>query len=253
MAPWIPLTLPIMVYGDASTAKQALFFRCSSISTALSFIQAAAHVATPRILSESILNQLLLHSKCSSNEYASAKRCDKPSDFFKLNFDKPLLMWWQDHGLPPDVYYANMGYTDPLPFWFTSLSILKLTRNYTLHFSSKANSYSVMLSLTITHMVSLIHFFRVSNSLVLRPFCRVTRRVEELSTTFSLPFRKVSSHSHDGERRQKASYSSENGEELEMLNFYMSTSAKYLLIAAFLASRNPATLDASMFDSTSSH
>ncbi|KAK8588002.1 hypothetical protein V6N13_086959 [Hibiscus sabdariffa] len=30
----------------------------------------------------------------------------------------------------------------------------------------------------------------------------------------------------------------------------MSTSAKYLLISAFLASRNPATLDASLFDST---
>lgn len=34
------------------------------------------------------------------------------------------------------------------------------------------------------------------------------------------------------------------------LEFHMSTSAKYLLISAFLASRNPATLDASMFDST---
>lgn len=34
------------------------------------------------------------------------------------------------------------------------------------------------------------------------------------------------------------------------LDFHMSTSAKYLLISAFLASRNPATLDASLFDST---
>ncbi|KAL3649562.1 Origin recognition complex subunit 5 [Castilleja foliolosa] len=30
----------------------------------------------------------------------------------------------------------------------------------------------------------------------------------------------------------------------------MSTSAKYLLISTFLASRNPATLDASLYDST---
>ncbi|CAG7865795.1 unnamed protein product [Brassica rapa] len=37
---------------------------------------------------------------------------------------------------------------------------------------------------------------------------------------------------------------------LEVLDFHMSTSAKYLLIAGFLEARNPATLDASMFDST---
>lgn len=41
----------------------------------------------------------------------------------------------------------------------------------------------------------------------------------------------------------------EQSEELGSLDFYMSTSAKYLLISAFLASRNPATLDASFFDS----
>lgn len=37
---------------------------------------------------------------------------------------------------------------------------------------------------------------------------------------------------------------------LDEVDFHMSTSAKYLLISAFLASRNPATLDASLFDST---
>ncbi|WVZ05570.1 hypothetical protein V8G54_018916 [Vigna mungo] len=41
----------------------------------------------------------------------------------------------------------------------------------------------------------------------------------------------------------------EKSEELGSLDFHMSTSAKYLLISAFLASRNPATLDASLFDS----
>ncbi|KAF2587967.1 hypothetical protein F2Q70_00041034 [Brassica cretica] len=119
-------------------------------------------------------------------------------------------------GLPPDVYYSNMGYTDPLPVYFPDV--------------------------------------------VLRPFCRVTRRVEELSTTFSLLFRKyceplddlgvspnedlkrrlysnlkphiasclneifrVSSHPHDGERRQEASNSSEKGGELEMPQMFNST------------------------------
>ncbi|QHO08683.1 Origin of replication complex subunit [Arachis hypogaea] len=41
----------------------------------------------------------------------------------------------------------------------------------------------------------------------------------------------------------------ERREEIAKLDFHMSTSAKYLLISAFLASRNPATLDASLFDS----
>lgn len=41
----------------------------------------------------------------------------------------------------------------------------------------------------------------------------------------------------------------EQSEEIGNLDFHMSTSAKYLLISAFLASRNPATLDASLFDS----
>ncbi|QHO08661.1 Origin of replication complex subunit [Arachis hypogaea] len=41
----------------------------------------------------------------------------------------------------------------------------------------------------------------------------------------------------------------ERREEIAKLDFHMSTSAKYLLILAFLASRNPATLDASLFDS----
>lgn len=42
----------------------------------------------------------------------------------------------------------------------------------------------------------------------------------------------------------------ERSEEIEELEFHMSTCAKYLIISAFLASRNPATLDESLFDST---
>ena len=37
---------------------------------------------------------------------------------------------------------------------------------------------------------------------------------------------------------------------IDEIDFHMSTSAKCLLISVFLASRNPATLDASLFDST---
>lgn len=53
------------------------------------------------------------------------------------------------------------------------------------------------------------------------------------------------------ERKPKGSTRKSGGYEVvDQLDFHMSTSAKYLLISAFLASRNPATLDASLFDST---
>lgn len=51
------------------------------------------------------------------------------------------------------------------------------------------------------------------------------------------------------EKRKGNNRRLEQSEELGSLDFHVSTSAKYLLISAFLASRNPATLDASLFDS----
>ncbi|KAG2252155.1 hypothetical protein Bca4012_099709 [Brassica carinata] len=318
--------LPVILYGDASTGKTSVVLQVFTHLNRPFVYSSCRTCCTPRLLFESILNQLLLHSKCSSNGYASAKRCDKPSDFVNLlkealssvvetlNSTKlerklmgkmvylivdhvDLIKEWDKgemilqflfslssvlkmpqlgiiliSGLPPDVYYSNMGYTDPLPVYFPEYSEEELRQIFLKNQVNK-KLYSAFLDVA------------------LRPFCRVTRRVEELSTSLSSLFRqyceplddlsispnedlkrrlysnlrphitsclnevfRVSGRPHDGdtrgERRQKASYSSEKGDELEILDFHMSTSAKYLLIAAFLASRNPATLDASMFDST---
>jgi origin recognition complex subunit 5 len=130
----------------------------------------------------------------------------------------------------------------------------------------------------------------LSNSVVLRPFCRITRRVDELSTAFAPLFEKYCEPVSDSglvpneemkrmlfshlqpyiapslnevfkvssqpstevksnrEIKQKGSRRKSGFEEIDELDFHMSTSAKYLLISAFLASRNPATLDASLFD-----
>lgn len=130
-------------------------------------------------------------------------------------------------------------------------------------------------------------------SVVLRPFCRITRQVDELFTAFKPLFekyceplsdqcvvpsedikRKLFSHlrPHIGsslneifkvsslpspedetnkETKRKGNPKKlEKSEEIEELEFHLSTCAKYLLISAFLASRNPATLDDSLFDST---
>lgn len=129
---------------------------------------------------------------------------------------------------------------------------------------------------------------------MLRPFYRITRRVDELSTVFASLFKKyceplgdlVTVPSEDMKRKlfshlqpfislslnetftissqplikgttnkdmnMRKSVFKKPGvcETLDEIDFHMSTSAKYLLISAFLASRNPATLDASLFDST---
>lgn len=129
---------------------------------------------------------------------------------------------------------------------------------------------------------------------MLRPFSRITRRVDELSNAFSPLFkkyceplsdlgtvpsedmkRKLFSHlkpfisqslnetfnvpsqpllkaSGNKERKTGKSITKKLGvcETLDEIDLHMSISAKYLLICAFLASRNPATLDAALFDST---
>ena len=136
-------------------------------------------------------------------------------------------------------------------------------------------------------------FYFFSYSLVLRPFCRITRRLDELSTDLKPLFEKyceplanqgvvptedmkrrlfshlkphissslneifkVSSRSASeveayGDTKRKGNPKKlENFEEIAELDFHLSTCAKYLVISAFLASRNPATLEASLFDST---
>lgn len=130
-------------------------------------------------------------------------------------------------------------------------------------------------------------------SVVLRPFVRITRRVDELSTAFSQLYKKyceplsdprvvpnedmkrrlfsnlqphVASSMNDifrvssqpstefgatkEAKRKSGTKKSGGSEDIDQLDLHMSTSAKYLLLSAFLASRNPATLDASLFDST---
>lgn len=59
----------------------------------------------------------------------------------------------------------------------------------------------------------------------------------------------ASSEVRDSKETKHKGKRSEKFEEIGDLDFHMSTSAKYLLISSFLASRNPATLDASLFDS----
>lgn len=174
----------------------------------------------------------------------------------------------------PDTYYSNMGYTEHVPVYFPEYTEDDL-RQILMRNQANRKLYSSFLDV------------------VLRPFCRTTRRVDELSTAFSPLFRKYceplsdlasvpneemkrrlfshfqphiapslneifwvpSKSSTEAEinndtRRKGSTRKSEVSDHFAQIDFHMSTSAKYLLISAFLASRNPATLDASLFDST---
>ncbi|RYR13151.1 hypothetical protein Ahy_B04g070291 isoform B [Arachis hypogaea] len=298
------------------------------------FVRFCRTCYNPRILFESILNQLHLHRRSAANGYSNAKRCERPSDFvnflrealtnaindlkekseklmssktmqggignmiylvfdnFQLvrEWDKsstilPLLFNLYDMlkmpevGLifisnsSPDTFYSNMGYVEPIPVYFPDYVEADI-RKILLRNQANPKLYSSFLDVA------------------LRPFFRITRQIDELSTAFkplyekyceplsnksivpnedmkrrlfshimrhvssslneifkvsSLPLSKVESSK---ETKQKGTPRKlEHCEEVAKLDFHMSTSAKYLLISAFLASRNPATLDASLFDS----
>lgn len=325
---------PVFVYGGASTGKTSSilqifkhlkrpFVYCSCITC-----------YSPRILFESVLNQLLLHKRDESNRYSSAKRCERPSDFVNLLqealhsvvdslkgnvvksaskksvgrargkmvylvFDNLELAREWDKGsniLPflfklydilkmpevglvflgnasPDTYYSDTGYVEPFPVYFPDYTEDEL-RQILMKNQENPKLYSSFLEV------------------VLRPFCRVTRRVDELSTSFLSLYqiyceplndlgivrsedikRKLFCHlkPHIGpylndtfkvESRPSSEASAKTNkwkgiakkigvcESSDDVDFHMSACAKYLLVCAFLASRNPATLDASLFDST---
>ncbi|XP_065859633.1 origin of replication complex subunit 5 [Euphorbia lathyris] len=327
--------LPTFIYGGASTGKTSVILQIFKYLNR-PFVYASCRTCySPRILFESILNQLLLHRKNALNGYSSSKRCEKPSDFMNLlcealmsiindlkgasaklsskkltglpngnmlylifdnvelirNWDKSSIMLpfmfnlydtlkMPEVGLiyisnsSPDTYYSNMGYIEPIPVYFPEYTEDDL-RKILIRNQANQKLYSSFLDV------------------VLRPFCRVTRRVDELSTAFSSLYKKYceplsdlaqipteemkrrlfshiqphifpslneiflvpSRHSLEVESNKETmpkhnTRKLEGGGEFAEVDFHMSTSAKYLLISAFLASRNPATLDASLFDST---
>ncbi|CAB4270019.1 unnamed protein product [Prunus armeniaca] len=291
--------LPIFVYGGISTGKTSMVLETFRHLKRPFVYSSCLSCYNPRILFESVLNQLFLHRKNAVNGYSSAKRCESPSDFVNflrealvsilgnlegnsgklsskrsgkangnmiyLIFDNlervrgwekgstilPLLFNLYDilkmpevtlifiSNASPDTYYSSMGYVEPISIYLPDYTQDDLQQIFLRNQANKKLYASFL-------------------SVVLRPFCRITRRVDELSPAFSLLFTKycepVSSHpSTEVEVREtkgKGSTRKFGDCEVDQLDFHMPTSAKYLLISAFLASRNPATLDASLFDST---
>lgn len=73
--------LPLFLYGGASTGKTSIVLHMFRHLKCPFVYSSCLTCYSPRILFESVLNQLLLHRKNADNGYASAKRCERPSDF----------------------------------------------------------------------------------------------------------------------------------------------------------------------------
>lgn len=75
---------PLFIYGGASVGKTSVVLEIFRYLKRPFVYASCISCYNPKILFESILNQLLLHRKSESNGYSSAKRCEKPSDFVNL-------------------------------------------------------------------------------------------------------------------------------------------------------------------------
>ncbi|KAF0915495.1 hypothetical protein E2562_036537 [Oryza meyeriana var. granulata] len=176
----------------------------------------------------------------------------------------------------PDAYYSMTGSVEPNYVYFPDYTVDEV-RDILMHGHPNPKLYSSFLS------VALKPLFRVTRrvdelSAVLEPLFRryceplgdlkavpdegMKRRLFEhvqphlavaLNETFSVPMRASMDEVKDvgsaGKGSVKRQFAGRDGISSE-LEFHMSVSAKYLLLSAFLASRNPATLDAALFDST---
>ncbi|TKY65432.1 Origin of replication complex subunit 5 [Spatholobus suberectus] len=206
---------------------------------------------------------------------------DKSSTILPLLFNLYDLLKMPEVGLifisstSPDTFYSNMGYVEPIPIYFPDY-IEGDIRQILLRNQVNQKLYSSFLD------VALNSFCRITRqvgdlSAALKPlyekYCeplsdkgkgvapnaemkrRLFRHINPHITSYLNEVFKVSSlSSTEVETRKEEKWKGnprrlEQSEELGSLAFHMSTSAKYLLISAFLASRNPATLDASLFDS----
>lgn len=323
--------LPLHLYGGPSTGKTSSILQIFRFLNRPFVYVGCRTCYCPRILFNSVLRQLHIHEKNPGKGNSGAKRCEKPSEFIDLlrnalvlvvnalrerklklgseqsergemiyfildnvellhSWEKsstivPLLLRISDilkipevgliyiSSSSPDTYYLSTGSIEPITVYFPDYSLEDLHDIFMMN-QSNPKLYSSFLSV------------------VLKPFYRVTRRIDELSVAFQPLFQKYcdplsdqfivpdesmkrrlfdnlqphlaaslndvfvvpswASHQlkEEGDPRKKLIRKSIRKEASDDLDFHMSMSMKYLLLSAFIASRNPATLDASLFDSS---
>ncbi|KAL6968507.1 Origin recognition complex subunit 5 [Sarracenia purpurea var. burkii] len=77
-------TIPLFVYGGPSTGKTSVVLQIFRHLNRPFVYSSCRSCYNPRILFESVLDQLSLHRKDAGNGYSSAMRCERPSDFVNL-------------------------------------------------------------------------------------------------------------------------------------------------------------------------
>lgn len=264
--------------------------RCERPSDFINFLREAltSVIDNLKVKSEKSISEKNIHGGMGNmiylvfDNFHLVRDWDKSSTILPLLFNLYDMLKMPEVGLifisstSPDTFYStNMGYVEPIPIYFPDYTEGDM-RQILLRNQANQKLYSSFLDVA------------------LRPFCRITRQVGELSSALKPLFEKYSEPlsdkgkgvvpSEDMKRRlfshikphiasslndvfkvsSPPSSEAESGKETKLkgnlkrlerseeigdLDFHMSTSAKYLLISAFLASRNPATLDASLFDS----
>ncbi|XP_059651389.1 origin of replication complex subunit 5 isoform X2 [Cornus florida] len=290
--------LPLFVYGGPSTGKTSAVLQKNVGNGYLSAKRCEKPSDFVNLLQEALANVInnlgnskkaVKHSQAGGrmvylifDNLELVREWDKSSNILPFLFKLYDILKMPEVGLifisntSFDTYHSDTGYIEPVPVHFPDYTEDDLRQIFVRN-QANPKLYSSFLDV------------------VLRPFCRITRRVDELSTAFSSLFKKyceplcdlgvipneemkrrlyshlqphivntlkeifgVSSQpypeaaaANKEKARPKASTKNlGHFEAFDDLDFHMSTSAKYLLLSAFLASRNPATLDASLFDST---
>lgn len=76
--------IPLFLYGNASTGKTSVVLQIFKHLNRPFVYSSCRSCYNPRILFESVLNQLLLHRRNTSNGYSSVKRCERGADFVNM-------------------------------------------------------------------------------------------------------------------------------------------------------------------------
>ncbi|XP_020218562.1 origin of replication complex subunit 5 [Cajanus cajan] len=263
--------------------------RCERPSDFVNFLrEALTNVVNNLKKSEnSISNKMTTKGKIGNmiylvfDNFQLVREWEKSSTILPLLFNLYDMLKMPEVGLifisntSPDTFYSNMGYVEPVPVYFPDYTEGDI-RQILLRNQLNQKLYSSFLD------VALHSFFRITSqvgqlSATLKPlyekYCeplsdkgkgvahnsemnlRLSTHIKpHISSALNEIFKISSLASTEAktckeEKLKGKSRRSEQSEELGSLDFHMSTCAKYLLISAFLASRNPATLDASLFDS----
>ncbi|KAG4925580.1 hypothetical protein JHK87_051120 [Glycine soja] len=262
--------------------------RCERPSDFVNFLrEALTNVINNLKKSEKLISNEMTQGKIGNmiylvfDNFQLVREWDKSSTILPLLFNLYDLLNMPEVGLifisstSPDTFYSNMGYVEPIPIYFPDYTEEDI-RQILLRNQVNQKLYSSFLDVSLKSFCGItkqIDHLSAALKPLYEKYCEplsdkgkgvapnqeMKRRLlahinPHIASSLNEIFKVSSLSSTEVETRKEEKRKGNNRrleqcEELGSLDFHVSTSAKYLLISAFLASRNPATLDASLFDS----